>query len=114
MILEFLAVGVAIAVILLFLGFFTDKRHFIVAGAILLIMCGLYLGIDGLEVYGGETLTYMNITGYEGNVVSNLTVENATIPYYQTMAFGYSEGIALMLILSGLGALLVGWMNKEE
>lgn len=127
---EFALVGVAIAAILLFIGFLNNERriHLLVAGSIILIITGLFIAADtsGIEVqtYGGcMNASYENsyvwndtCTVYEhGESVTsvvNCTRDQYNITYtygpcyHHSLGFNFSQAIAIMIMLVGIGIML--------
>lgn len=116
MLAEFFLPGVAIAAILLYLAYVesegSPRVHLIATGGLLLVILGLFLAMNGLEVKTGEpylvntTQLYAYESGNISNITTNYAYENMTYAH-STMDFAFSEGLAIILILSGIGFMLV-------
>lgn len=82
MLLEFFAAGLVVAFGLLIIGYFTEKRHFVVGGAVALLVLGLFLAVDGFEACGvvdhtSEESYYWNGTCNVTDLFEVETVRNA-------------------------------------
>lgn len=139
MLFEFLGVAALVGAIMLVLGFFGGEKrpYLLAAGGIVLVVAGLFAAMDttGIEVqtYGGcMNASYEN--SYVWNDTCYLQTDNETdmtyVPcirdqynitytygpcYHHSLGFNFTQGIALMLILVGIGTLLgtVQWMRQK-
>ena len=125
MIIEATVFGVMLGSILIVLGIFGEKARpaIIVAGAICLLVTGVLLGADGLDIPTGNTVSsvysYANITG----VLANGSATNQTVvsginetyaPIYTSIAGNYGGGWALMLIMAAVATFFVAFNAFQD